>query len=185
MKISVFFASLLILTTFVLVSCGKEDPIPDPDKVTVNFPVDYAVVGAAGSSGIKISTTVNLSDLLSKSGNQDKVKYVKAGLVSPKSTIKFTGVTGTGAILSNITFSTDDNVIKDVKLINSFSNQPLTLSKDTILEMGEASYFKFLGDVSSYIATKKSIKLNAKYDISNSNITSGKMTLDITSTFGW
>ena len=186
MKKLVFFASLLILATFVLVSCGKkEDPAPAPGTVSVNLPVNYTIKGVPSTSGPKISADVSLKDLLAKSGNQDKENYVKAGVVSTSSTIKFTGITDTGATLSNITFSTDDNVIKDVKLIDSFSKQPLSLSRDTTLSMGELTYLNFLGQVSTYIATKKKITLNVTYSIANSDIDNGKILLDITSTFGW
>ena len=185
MKNLVFLFSLLVAMTFV--SCSKEDPRPAPGQVSATFPIEFGIVAASGATATAQSApaTINLSTILTQSGNQDKEKYVSGSVVSNASTIVFRGITGTGATLSNITFATADGTIKNVVLNDTFSRQPLVLSKDTTLTMGDQNYFNFLGQIGSYLVSQKKIELKATYTVSNQPITSGKVTLNITTTFGW
>jgi len=183
MKNLVFFSLSLIVTMFVLASCSKDDT-PAPGSVEVTFSIPFDVVGAANTT-ISNSATTNLTTILTPSGNQNNAKSVSGSVIATNSSIVFSGISGTGATLSNITFSTTDNTIKNVVLNDSFSKQPLVISSDTTLTMGEPTYLTFLGQVGSYLASKKSITLNASYKINNQSITTGKISLNIATTFGW
>ena len=189
MKNLVFFSSLLVAVICALTSCSKNDDTPTPGQVSVPFSIQYGIVAGAGSTTTVSSTpnsTVNLSDILTPSGNQDKAKYVSGSVISNSSSIVISGITGTGATLSNITFTADnDNTIKNVVLNDYFSKQPLVLTRDTTLLATDTNYSNFLTLVGTSLATKKSISLKATYTVSNSSITTGKITLNVSTTFGW
>ena len=181
-----FFVLAFIASFFV--SCGGGDNGPVSGQVSTTFSIQYGVVAAAGSTTTVSSTpnaTVSLSDILTPSDNQDKAKYVKGSVISNASTISITGITGTGATLSNITFATDDGTIKNVVLNDSFNGKVLALSSDTILEATDTKYADLLKQAGNYLATKKSIALKATYTVGNQTITSGKISLNIATTFGW
>jgi len=185
MKKLAFFSSLLVVTMFVLVSCSKkDDPSPPPSPVTVSFSLPFNVIGAANTA-VNNSASANLADILTPSGNKNNANGVTGSVIGTSSTIVFTGITGTGATLSNITFSTTDNSIKNVVLNDSFIKQPIVISNDTILTMGDTNYLNFLGQIGTYLASKKNITLNASYKINNQPIPNGKITLNISTTFGW
>ena len=185
MKKLAFFSSLLVVTMFVLGACSKKDDIPiTPSPVTVTFSMPFNVIGAANTT-ISNSASANLADILTPSGNKNNVNGVTGSVIGTGSTIVFAGISGTGATLSNITFSTTDNIIKNVVINDSFTKQPIVISNDTTLTMGEPNYLSFLGQIGTYLASKKSITLYASYKINNQSIPNGKITLNIATTFGW
>jgi len=184
MKKLAFFSSLLIVTMFVLGSCSKKDDTPAPSPVAVTFFMPFNVIGAANTT-VTNSYSANLADILTPSGNKDNANGVVGSVIGTGSTIVFTGISGTGATLSNITFSTADNGIKNVVINDSFTKQPIAISSDTTLTTGDLNYLTFLGQVGTYLASRKNITLNASYKINNQSIPNGKITLNISTTFGW
>jgi len=185
MKKLALFSSLLVVTMLVLGSCSKKDSSPTPGKQSVSISMPFDVFGAAGVIG-NSKFTVNLSDILEPSGNQDKVKYVSGSAITTNqnSNITFKGITGTGATLTNITFSTADNVIKNV-VLNDIDGKPLSVSSDLTIDTGYDSCFNLFKQVSEYLASKKSITLNVAFT-SDQNIAVTKgITLNILTEFSW
>jgi len=182
MKKLTFFSSLLIVAMLFLGSCSKSDT-PVPGSVQVTFPITYDIVAAAGST-TSTSAALDLTTILQPSGNQNNVKNVSGSVLSNSSSIAFSGITGTGASLNNITF--DDGIsVKNVVLNDTYSKQALVITKDTVLSMGDNNYFNLLGQIGTDLASKKSISLKATYTVSGQSVTSGKITFNVITTFGW
>jgi len=184
MKKLAFFSSLLVVTMFVLGSCSKKDSTPTPGKVTASFSMPFDVFGSAGTIG-NSKCTVNLSDVLTASSNQDKVKYVNGCAITTdqNSNITFKGIPA-GVTLSNITFSTSDNAIKNV-VLTDIDGKPLVVSGNMTIDTGYDSCFNLLKQIGANLTSKKSITLNIAFTSNqNVSITSG-ITVNVKATFSW
>jgi len=184
--ISKFFVLAFIASFFV--SCGG-DKMPASGQVSTSFNIIYGIAASADPAPLTITSqstpnaTINLTDVLTPSGNSDKAKYVSGSVLSNASSIAITGINA-GATLSNITF--DDGVsVKGVVLNDHFSGKPLVLSKDTTITAMDTNYANFLTLVGNDLASKKNITLKATYTVANQTTTTGKISLTIATTFGW
>ena len=183
MKKLAFFSSLLVVTMFVLGACSKKDSSPAPGSASATFSMPFDVFGTTGAIG-NSKCTVNLSDVLTSSGNQDKVNYVNGRAITTdqNSNITFKGIPA-GVTLSNITFSTADNTIK--MTLNDIDGKPLVVSGDITIDTGYDSCFNLLNQISTYLVSKKNITLNVAFTPNQNVSITGGITLNLKATYSW
>ncbi|MDR0794006.1 MAG: hypothetical protein LBE82_11915 [Chitinophagaceae bacterium] len=182
MKRVIVFA--LLFSTIAFASCSKKSG-PAPGQESTAFDIPFSLQGAAGATTTMPSnpTTVSLSNIIS-SANKDKVNNIFSSTLSLTSSLSFTGVTGTGATLSNISFATSDKGVNSGILVDAFGKS-LVISNDTTLTSTTQSYFNFFKQVGDYLAKNKNINLTFTYTLGNAAISSGTANLHIATTFSW
>jgi len=163
MKKFVFISSFLVAIMFAMVSCGKDNTPAQGNSPAITIPIQLKVLALANQTKAPTPTvTVNLSDVLTPSGNQANAKYVSAVSITDMGSIAFKGISGSGVTLSNIVFATSDNKF-NAPLLDPLS-KPLVISSDTTLTDLKTINNTILTNIANYLVSNKKIDLSATFD---------------------
>ena len=182
MKKVAFYYSLLAMLIVVLGSCSKDDPAPSPGEEQRTFDVVFNVSNVQAEAGfISPVQTIQLVNVLSNA-NKDKASYVKkADALMSNSNITIEGLK-VGSELTGITINLLDN--KGNKVYTNNVNLGIPVSDGKLTDSTNPCV-TFLGNVASYLATKKSATLQAVVTGGNNDVSNLKITLHTTAIFSW
>ena len=179
MKKLVFFASLLILATSVLVSCGKDDsPAPGNEVAILQMSINAALV----ESNVIFSRdqTKQLADVLS-AANKDKANYVKSGEIEySDSYITIQGLKA-GESLNNLTI----NLMNGQSIATPLNLGKITADSDAPIKTSTNSVTTFLNTVVNNLASKKSVTIQVVMAGGDKDLSNISITLYSKATYSW